>query len=203
MTERPAVDVERLQYDCRWALSNGLGARDLVPMLERLDRCAPPDSDAALFAKAQLAELIVDRDPWRAATLCRAVLGRVDSDRAWGVLGLAYTLLGHYRAAAHAYRRALALEPKCVSYAHNLGHLLDMALGRPRDAVRLLADAHRALPDEVEIAGSYAHALLHAGKPDAARQVLTAAMGSKDAAESMLERWGTRPDRQTGRPSDP
>lgn len=189
MTERPAVDIERLQYNCRWALMNGLGPRDLVPMLERLERHAPPDSEPALFAKAQLAEIIVDRDPWRAAILCRRVLQRVDADRVWGVLGLAHTLLGNYHLAASAYRRALALNPNSASYAHNLGHLLDVVLDRPHDALRLLDRAHRALPEESEIASSYAHALLRAGQRERALALLTDAMGSQRLAQETVVRW--------------
>src|SRR6266487_1593279 len=44
------------------------------------------------------------------------------------------------------------------------GHLLDVALGRPNDAVGLLAEAYKREPKEPEIASSYAHALARAGK---------------------------------------
>ena len=41
MKKGRAVDIERLQSDVRWALSKGLGPRDLVPMLEQLERMRP------------------------------------------------------------------------------------------------------------------------------------------------------------------
>ena len=80
-------------------------------------------------------------------------------DGAWAVLGLAQSLLGNYRYAARAYERALALAPNNPWYAHNLGHLYDVALDRPQDALPLLAQATAAQPGEADIAASYAHAL--------------------------------------------
>src|SRR5690606_18047263 len=135
MPKRSAETVERLLSDVEWALEKGLGARDLVPMLERLLRRAASGSDAWVFASRQLAEQVVQRDPWRAAGLARRVLASCDDDRSWAVLALALTLMGHYRAAARAYRRALALAPDCPNHLHNLGHLLDVALDRPRSAL--------------------------------------------------------------------
>src|ERR1041385_6051193 len=74
MTKSSAVDVERLESDVVWALERGLGPRDLVPMLERLKRHAPRGSTAACFANIELAELLLQTRPWRAALLAREVL---------------------------------------------------------------------------------------------------------------------------------
>ena len=138
-----------------------------------------------------LAELAVDRDPWRSAIFARRVVKvDPDDDGAWAVLGLAQTLLGNYRYAVASYRRAIALAPQNPWYAHNLGHLLDVALGRPADAVGLLAEAHKREPKEAEIASSYAHAFARAGKLAQAKKVLSASSPRAATAEQMiLWRW--------------
>jgi tetratricopeptide (TPR) repeat protein len=175
--------------DVEWAMSKHFAARDLVPMLENLVRAAPAASEAAYFAKLRLSELIVGSAPFRAARLARDVLVRGESDRAWAVLGLAHTLLGNYRVAARSYRRALALAPDCGVYEHNLGHVLDVALNRPHDALAHLERAHRDLPEESEIASSYAHALLRSGQLDKARKLLALAVKSPEQADEILKAW--------------
>ena len=170
-------------------MSKQFAARDLVPMLENLVRAAPATSEAAYFAKLRLSELIVGDAPFRAARLARDVLVSGESDRAWGVLGLAHTLLGNYRVAARAYRKALGLAPECPVYEHNLGHVLDVALNRPHDALPHLARAHRDLPEESEIASSYAHALLRSGQPAKARELLLKAVKGPAEADEILKTW--------------
>jgi len=189
MPERPSPDLERMLTDVEWAMSKQFAARDLVPMLENLVRAAPAASEAAYFAKLRLSELIVGDAPFRAARLARDVLVRGESDRAWAVLGLAHTLLGNYRVAARSYRRALALAPDCGVYEHNLGHVLDVALNRPHDALAHLERAHRDLPEESEVASSYAHALLRSGQLDKARKLLALAVESPDEADGILKAW--------------
>ena len=121
--------------------------RDVLPLLHRLARLAPDGSDEHLFANLHLAELLVERDPWRAALYARRVLAhRPDDDRGWATLALCQTLLGNYRFAVTAYHHALASAPKNPWYAHNLGHLLDVALGRAEDAVAGCAAPTRAPP---------------------------------------------------------
>lgn len=189
-----APNVDRLYSDIEWALAHGLPPRELVPMLEKLLRYAPGESPHAVFAKRQLAELIAQRDPWRAARLARDVLAVLpDDDRAWAVLGLAHTLLGNFRSAEKAYREALFLAPCSPWYAHNLGHLIDIGLDRPRDALRYLAAAHRSLPHEPEIAGSYAHALARAERWHEAVPLLARALDRDEAAaEALLRDWLSR-----------
>jgi thioredoxin-like negative regulator of GroEL len=71
-----------------------------------------------------------------------------------------------------------------------LGHLLDVALGRPNDAVPLLAEAYKREPKESEIAASYAHALARAGKLALAKKVLRKVVAKGATAEQMiLWRW--------------
>jgi tetratricopeptide (TPR) repeat protein len=175
--------------DVEWAMSKQFAPRDLVPMLENLVRAAPAASEAAYFAKLRLSELIVGDAPFRAARLARDVLVRGESDRAWAVLGLAHTLLGNYRVAARSYRRALVLAPDCGVYEHNLGHVLDVALNRPHDALVHLSRAHRELPEEREIASSYAHALLRSGQLDKARKLLALAVKNPEEAEQIFKTW--------------
>lgn len=160
-------------------------------MLAKLARSAEPESDAWVLAHRHLAELAVDRDPWRSAIFARRVVNvDPDDDGAWAVLGLAQTLLGNYRFAVASYRRAIALAPQNPWYAHNLGHLLDVALGRPNDAVGLLAEAYKREPKEAEIASSYAHALARAGKLAQAKKVLRRVVAKGATAEQMiLWRW--------------
>ena len=189
MPERPSPDLERMLTDVEWAMSKQFAARDLVPMLENLVRAAPAASEAAYFAKLRLSELIVGDSPFRAARLARDVLHSGESDRAWAVLGLAHTMLGHYRVAARSYRRALALAPECAVYEHNLGHVLDVALNRPKDALVHLERAYRSLPQEGEIASSYAHALLRAGQLERARTLLASAVRDPERAAEILKAW--------------
>jgi Flp pilus assembly protein TadD len=182
-----APDYESLLSAVQWAKRQQFSARELAPMLERLIAAAPPQAQERRLAKLELAELTVSARPFRAARLVREVLLGGEDDRAYGVLGLAHTLLGNYRAALRAYRQAIAIAPLCPSYRHNLGHLLDVAFERPAEAVTHLRIAHRELADEPEIASSYAHALLRAGSPDLARRVLTSALGPR--ASSVLAAW--------------
>src|SRR5262245_48235413 len=98
----PRVDVNRLLSDVEWALSRRLPPRELIPMLKKLIARADGDLTVLMFAKRQLAELLVEREPWRGARLAREALQIQDDERAWAVLGLAHTLLGNYRSAAAA-----------------------------------------------------------------------------------------------------
>jgi tetratricopeptide (TPR) repeat protein len=184
------VSVQRLLTSVEWALANGLGPRDLVPMLERLTSHAVAGSAEWLFAQRQLAHVLVRTQPWRCSLVARRVLKIEQDASTWGVLGLAQTLLGHYRTASAAYRRALALAPDSPECAHNLGHLLDVALDRPKDAVRYLRKAHAALPNEPEVAASLAHALARSGRRDEARAILSRDVDPDEAAaDARLSSW--------------
>jgi Flp pilus assembly protein TadD len=189
MTIQNGAAVQRLLFDVDWAIQHGLGPRDLVPMLNKLISLAEPGSDAALFGKRQLAETTIQEQPFRAAVLLREVLGHGDDDRAWALLGLAHTLLGNYRCAARSYARALALTPDNPWYAHNLGHVLDVALRRPAEALRHLKLSYRQLNRDPEVASSYAHALLGAGRRAESARVLQRALGDSDRVHAVLTGW--------------
>lgn len=188
--KRDARSIESLYTDIEWALSQGLPQRELVPMLQRLVRAAEPSSAYAVYAKRQLAELIVQSSPFRAARLASEVLEVQVCDRAYAVLGLAHLLLGNFKLAEQAYRNALALMPHCPWYAHNLGHLLDVGRNQPRAALPFLRMARRLLPHEPEIAGSFAHALVRNGEVDEAWPHLLEAMRDDPArARALLDEW--------------
>jgi tetratricopeptide (TPR) repeat protein len=90
-------------------------------------------------------------------------------DGAHALAGLAHALLGNYHSAVAAYRRAIAIAPRNPWYQHNLGHLLDVGLDRPKVALRHLEAAHRAAgPDDGEISASLAHCLARLGEMSAA-----------------------------------
>jgi tetratricopeptide (TPR) repeat protein len=184
-------DLDRLRREVDRGLREQTDPEELLPLLARLARAAPPESEIWIFAHRHLAELGVEHDPWRAALFARRVIDlRPDDDGAWAVLGLAQSLLGHYRYASRAYENALALSPENPWYAHNLGHLYDVALDRPADALPLLERATESQPNESEIAASYAHALARAGKLALAKRVLKRAIRHGATADQMaLWRW--------------
>jgi Flp pilus assembly protein TadD len=182
--------VERLFSDVSWAISRGLPKRDLLAMLKRLIATAAADSPEQAFAKLELSELVVADDPFRAARLARDVLKLGPDPRAFGVLGIAHAMLGSFRSARRAYEQAVALEPEHPAYRHNLGHLLDVAFGRPREALRHLAVARRARPDEPAIVTSEAHALARSGHTARAAELLVQVLHWSAAdAEERVREW--------------
>jgi hypothetical protein len=163
---------DRLERSIHHAIEQNFEPHELRPMVERLAQITPPGSLPWAFATCKLAELLVDTHPWRAASLARLVARRLPEHHfSRGLLGLALTVLGHYRSAAGAYREALALAPEDPWYAHNLGHLLDVSLGDPREGVYWLRVAYRVEP-HVEIAASLAQALGHVGRAKEGLRVL-------------------------------
>lgn len=202
-TRRPpdAPTPARLRRSVDLALRNDLTPDEVVvPMLEALARAEPPGSASWVFAQQKLAELVVETQPWRAAVAARAAMAHAPDDEApKATLGLALTLLGHYRAAARAYRAAVAVAPGNPWYAHNLGHLLDIALDEPHEAVALLTRAYQVEP-HLEIAASLAHALGRTGCIDQARELLSLALGDArpNAEHAALMAWLDRGAPESG-----
>jgi Flp pilus assembly protein TadD len=186
-----AVETHRLRQEIERALRRAFDPADVLPRLARLARLASPASDDGVFAHRQLAELLVERHPWRAAIYARRALAhRDDDDRAWAVLAFCQTLLGNFRCAATAYQQAIASAPGNPWYAHNLGHLLDVALGSPERALPWLRSAYGAKADNSEIVASYVHALARAGQTGEARSILERALERFDSRElEALLRW--------------
>jgi tetratricopeptide (TPR) repeat protein len=183
--------AQELRRQIEWTLARAADPSDVLPLLHRLTRLAHDGSDDSLFAHLHLAELLVERDPWRAALFARRVLGhRPDDDRGWATLALCQTMLGNYKYAVSAYHHALASAPKNPWYAHNLGHLLDVALGRAGEAIGWLKRAYLSAAESGEVAASYAHALARVGRLAEARRVLTRAMKKGSSREhTALLRW--------------
>ena len=164
--------VHRLRACVEHALEQGRRSEELLPILERLVRVAPEDSEHQLFARRRLAEMYLEHHPWRAALHARRLIksGAVD-DGAYALMALAQTLLGNFNAAITAYRRALDMAPYNPWYHHNLGHLLDVCLGDRATALEHLRLAHRIESEEDEITASLAHCLAMAGQLTEARSM--------------------------------
>ncbi|MFK7988260.1 MAG: hypothetical protein AB8I08_19725 [Sandaracinaceae bacterium] len=158
--------VEALRRRAERALDEGRSRKVVEPLLERLLRTAPAGDPASLFAHRHLAELRLEVDPWSAALhLKKVVAANPDDDVAHSLMALAHALLGNYRSAVRSYRHALRVSPVNPWYHHNLGHLLDVALDTPRDALPHLEQAlAHARPPEHEITASAAHCLARVGR---------------------------------------
>ncbi len=185
------VETQSLRLQIERSLRGAFDPADVLPRLARLARLAAPASDDGVFANHKLAELLVERDPWRAALYVRRALEhRPNDDRPWAILAFCQTLLGNFRCATSAYKKAIACAPSNPWYAHNLGHLLDVALGEPVRALDWLSAAYAAKGDNSEIVASYVHALARAGKTYDARRVLERAQSRFDSRElDALMQW--------------
>lgn len=174
-----SYQTEALWRDAERALAHRRRPEAVVPILERLIQTAPANSEPWGWAHVQLAAHVVESDPWQAALWARrAVTVRADDARAWGVLGLACSLLGHFRAATHAYEEALRLSPRDARCAHNLGHVYDVVFDDFEQAVPLLERAVKLLGDDAprvarhEAVSSLAHALLRQGDVERAYRTM-------------------------------
>src|SRR5688500_7608868 len=93
-----AAETRRLRTEIERSLRGAFDPVDVLPRLARLLRLAAPASEDGVFANLKLAELLVERDPWRAALYVRRALAhRPEDDRAWATLAFCQTLLGNYR----------------------------------------------------------------------------------------------------------
>jgi Flp pilus assembly protein TadD len=192
MSERA---VEELLSDVSWAIAQRLPKRDLLAMLARLVASAKPGSPEERFAKLELARLALDKQPFRAARLAQEVLRHGADEAALGLLGIAHMRLGNFRAARHAFERALRIVPDDPAVLHNLGHLLDVAFDQPEEALAHLAHACR-LADEPSIASSHAHALARTGQKARAEQILVRnARLSPGLAHATIEAWTSTRER--------
>jgi Tfp pilus assembly protein PilF len=186
----PEQAPHELFSDVSWAMARGLPKRDLVAMLNKLATTAADGSDEQMFAKLELASLIVQEEPFRAARLALDVTHACVSDRAFGILGVAHSLLGSFGAARRAHERAVQLAPDCAAHRHNLGHLLDVAFERPREALRHLRAAAKLSSSDPAIASSLAHALVRAGHRAKARAILVSELSwDAEEAEATLTSW--------------
>lgn len=177
MPETMDTRLSRLRERAERALASGRRGGEVLSVLETMTREAPDGSAHALFAHRHLAELQLAGSPWRAALHLRRVIeaGAAD-DSAYALMGLSQALLGNYRVAVSAYRKAVKLAPRNPWYHHNLGHLLDVGLSDSSAALDHLRVAHRIEPDEDEIAASLAHCLARLGQLPEARRMAELAL---------------------------
>lgn len=194
------MDLARLERSLDWALRNELPHAELVRMLRPLVRATHAKTEQGCRARLQLAEhLLLSHAPqqakraaWEALGLIRAVLDHSTdlefTRRAQGARGLAFSLLGHFKAARRAYLRALAIDPGDPVCAHNLGHL-EVVLGTPARGLRWLEAAQRALPADREVAASLGHALLRLGRVAEARSVLRRVCDDARQVDRWLKSW--------------
>jgi Flp pilus assembly protein TadD len=185
-------DLERLRRTAENAIRKSRPRREVESLLSKLLDASGGEGEHALFANRHLAELLIEEDPWRAALHLRRVAQRsLEDDVVHALMGLCQALLGNFRAAVSAYRRALRIAPRNPWYHHNLGHLLDVALGEPKDAVSHLESAHRMEPLEHEITASLAHCLARLGRIEEARVLAeeSVAAAPRNAGHRSLLAW--------------
>lgn len=184
MADHEPIALEALRHDVDRMLYAGESRAHVLARLAAVARTTAEGSDDWIFAVRTMAVVGAPENPWKASLLARRVIALVPgASDAWGALGLAQSLVGNERFAARCYQRAIALEGGRASaqpsLLHNLGHLYDVVLGRPDDAVPLLQDALAAatrmrMPRKLreEIAASLVHAVARAGDPTRARAIL-------------------------------
>ena len=204
MTESKETARQRLRRRAEHALERRR-LTEAETLLERLLDLVEDGSEESVFAHRHLAELRLERHPWRAALHLRHVIRAMpDDDVPHAMMGLCQALLGNYRAAVGSYRRALDVAPGTPWYLHNLGHLLDVALDDAGRALPALRAAHEMEPAHDEITASLAHCLARAGELDEALELAQRAeeQAPDNADHARLVKWIERgaPDEiDTGR----
>ncbi|MEM9067812.1 MAG: hypothetical protein AAGE52_04875 [Myxococcota bacterium] len=189
MNEPRETAPQRLRRRAELALER----RRLTEAETLLDRLAEiADGEEATFAHRHLAELRLERHPWRAALHLRRVIGACpDDDVPHALMGLCQALLGNFRSAVASYQKALQAAPDTAWYLHNLGHLLDVALDSPSQADAPLTRAYELEPEHDEILASLAHCRARVGKlEDALRLAREAlALAPRNVDHGRLVQW--------------
>ena len=179
MADKRTTGFRRLRKRVERALANGARGSDVLRDLESIIREAEEGDRDALFAHRQLAELRLEESPWRAALHLRKLIAAAAADDGvHALMGLCQAMLGNFKVAIAAYRKALELSPRNPWYHHNLGHLLDVGGGNARGAIKHLRFAYELEPAEDEIAASLAHCLARLGELDEARALAETAVRS-------------------------
>jgi Flp pilus assembly protein TadD len=158
-------ELNSLRIRAEQALQRDLPKDHVRGLLDKLAERAVEGSPEACFANRHLAEMLLEDSPWRAALHLRRLLKSCPEDDAGhALMGLSQALQANYRMAVSSFRRAVAISPANPWYHHNLGHLLDVALCRPQDAVAHLQRAFRAQPSQEEVGASFAQCLGRLGR---------------------------------------
>jgi tetratricopeptide (TPR) repeat protein len=160
-------EMKALQHRAEQAIRSSRPREVIVRLLEEILAKADASSEPSRFAHRQLAEIHLEASPWAAALHLRSVLASApDDDTAHALMGLCQAVQGNYRMAVASFRRAVALSPSNPWYNHNLGHLLDVALDAPSEALGYLRKAHSAQPGQEEVGASLAHCFGRLGRCD-------------------------------------
>ncbi len=189
-TEKMVLPVSD-EIDALLVRSERLDDEAARPLLKRIIELAMPGTEVWSHATRELARRILEKEPWGASVLVKRVLEHDPEDHlAWGVLGLAQSLLGNHEYAVGSYERALRLAPENPWYLHNLGHLYDALLDRPGVAIPLLRRSLIRLPNDPHVLASLAHALARVGLEEEARNVMLRVMrGPAIDEHHALYRW--------------
>ncbi len=183
------ANAEQLRLRAEDAL-DGERTTEAEVLLDQLASVA--EGDDAIFANLRLAELRLHRNPWRAALHLRKVIKACpDDDAPHALMGLSQALLGNHQAALSAFREALRLAPDVPWYAHNLGHLLDVAMGKPEEALPYLRQAVEGAEEHDEVQASLAHCLAQMGELKEASEYAARAiaLAPASAAHRVLSAW--------------
>jgi tetratricopeptide (TPR) repeat protein len=197
--------LARLRHQAEKALERSDRPGTVVAILDRIVELADEGSEPAIFAHRHLAELRLEKHPWRAALHLRKVISaHPNDDVTHALMGLCQALLGNYRAAISAYYRALQTAPGTPWYHHNLGHLLDVALGEPVRAEPYLRKAHQLEPHHDEIVASLAHCLARLDKSEEAESLARRAvkLSPKSRDHRDLLKWIQEGDEPIGASAD-
>jgi len=179
MSDKRTTGFRRLRKRVERALASGARGIDVFRDLEAIVREAQDGDRDALFAHRQLAELRLEESPWLAALHLRKLIASAAADDGvHALMGLCQAMLGNFKTAIAAYRRAVEMSPRNPWYHHNLGHLLDVGGGNARGAIKHLRFAYELEPAEDEIAASLAHCLARLGELDEARDLADTAVRS-------------------------
>lgn len=197
MSETAEHQLAKLRGQVEKALerSDAASSSLAVSLLTRMLELAADSSEDALYAHRHLAELLLEREPWRAALHVRRVLVHDETDDALhAMMGLCQALLGNYRAAVASYSKAARVAPSVGWYHHNLGHLLDVALDEPLRAEPHLRTAYRLASHHDEVVASLAHCLARIERKDEALELAKRARSLKPnkPAHRDLLAWITR-----------
>ena len=188
-------ELQRLRERAEEFLRDERHGLELTGVLEKIVAMAIEGTEDSLFAHRHLAEICIERNPWDAALHLRKVLAfRSDDDIVQALMGLCHALLGNYRAAVSAYRKALIISPRNPWYHHNLGHLLDVALNEQKSALVHLRTAHEIEPLEDEITASLAHCLARLSLLEEARALASESLDAspRNVDHQALLEWISR-----------
>ncbi len=148
------------------AAKKAAGSEDTGALVKAMETVVKrfPKSPLALYGLAG-AQVRAEKEADAVTSLERAVALWSEYLEAWSELGDVRLRLGRHEAAAAAYRRAMAIEPRDLSVASQLGAALVGAKDFPR-AITVLERVTESAPDAAEPWAWLGVAYLEAGRLD-------------------------------------